>query len=536
MKTNVLYKYLYFCSGIVLISGNLILTGCSTETTRSEENILTEEKVAVTFSIGGITDEEVTTSDSDPNTLLASAKPLTAIFKSKTTGTGDLDVVTTLETGPIEASQAITKNALAATGITPYAATKPMDQDKTFRVLVYNSNNQFVGSIDQIVKGTAVTLDLVKGGSYKWYAFSFNDTNPLPAINPATLQVPVANKDLLYAQSIGTFTANAGDNHQVITFNHAMAKINITIDARYVPASIGAVNVGFNSNTTYIKQGNFDLRAQSFTTTSSYTTGATDFQFTDTNSNSTGSFVKNTVLYTAPDGAAINSGDFTVKINSIVLDDFSGNTLTVTNNNPSYGSVTPLRGNGYNFRITIQKGGLVGGTIWAAGNLYYDPTTTDPNKKYKIRPDDTTSRNANSYWDTDYWPWGGITPTQSVGFGTLPAYDPCKNVFPQNTWRMPTETEMDAINTLTTKQKVANGTRYQASNGKWIQFNWDGYINRPISGDFIISRGTRGLYWSSSLFGNTLPVFYDTTDFGTSFGWNSGHSDTYQNIRCVRTR
>lgn len=533
MKTNVLYKYLHFYSGIVLIGGSLILTGCSTETTRSEENILAEEKVAVTFSIGGITDEEITTSD--PNALLASAKPLTATPKSKTTSIGDLDIITTLETAPIEASQSITKNAVAATGITPYAATKPMGKDKTFRVMVYNSNNQFVGSIDQVAAAPTVTLDLVKGGSYKWYAFSFNDTNPLPAINTATLQIPVANKDLLYAQSIGTFTANAGDNHQIITFNHAMAKINITIDAIYVPASIGTVDVGFSSNTTYIKQGNFDLKAQSFATTGSYTTGASDFVFNDTNTSSTGSFVKNAVLYTVPDGAAINSGDFTVKINSIPLDDFSGTSVAVTNNNRSYGSVTPVRGNAYNFRITIQKGGLVGGTIWAAGNLYYDPITTDPNKKYKIRPDDTTSRNAESFWDTDYWPWGGITPTQAVGLGVLPAYDPCKNVFPQNTWRMPTEQEMDAINDLTTKQKVANGTRYQASNGKWIQFNWDGYVNRPITGDYNTNVGTRGLYWSSSLYG-TLPVFYATNGLSTVFGWNSGHSDTYQNIRCVRTR
>ncbi len=100
---------------------------------------------------------------------------------------------------------------------------------------------------------------------------------------------------------------------------------------------------------------------------------------------------------------------------------------------------------------------------------------------------------------------------------------------------MPTEQEMDAINDLTTKQKVANGTRYQASNGKWIQFNWDGYVNRPITGDYNTNVGTRGLYWSSSLYG-TLPVFYATNGLSTVFGWNSGHSDTYQNIRCVRTR
>ncbi|MEH7888566.1 hypothetical protein [Elizabethkingia meningoseptica] len=533
MKTNILYKYLHFCSGIVLISGSLILTGCSTETTRSEENILAEEKVAVTFSIGGITDEEITTSD--PNALLASTKPLTVTSKSKTTSIGDLDIITTLETAPIEASQAITKNAAAATGITPYATTKPMGPGKTFRVMVYNSNNQFVGSIDQAAGAQAVTLDLVKDGSYRWYAFSFNDTNPLPAIDPVTLQVPVANKDLLYAQSIGTFTANAGDNHQVITFNHAMAKINITIDARYVPANIGTVDAGFSSNTTYIKQGNFDLRAQSFATTSSYTTGASNFVFSDTNTISTGSFVKNAVLYTAPDGAAINSGNFIVNINSIALDDFSGTPVTVSNTNRSYGSVTPLKGNGYNFRITIQKGALVGGTIWAAGNLYYDPKA--PNLyKYKIRPDDTTSRDTPPYWKTDYWPWGGITPTQEVGFGTLPAYDPCKNVFPQNTWRMPTQQEMEAIDNLATQQRVATGTRYQLSNGKWIQFNWDGYINRTLFGDNITSADDRGLYWSSSLYG-TLPVFYDTSMFnGTTFGWNSGHSDTYHNIRCVRSK
>lgn len=535
MKTNVLYKYLHFCSGIVLISGSLILAGCSTETTRSEENILAEEKVAVTFSIGGITDEEITTSD--PNALLASAKPLTTTPKSKTTSIGDLDIITTLETAPIEASQSITKNAVAATGITPYASTKPMGPGKTFRVMVYNSNNQFVGSIDQVAGAPAVTLDLVKGNSYRWYAFSFNDTNPLPAINTATLKVPVANKDLLYAQSSLPFTANGGDNHQVITFNHAMAKINITIDAIYVPASIGTVDAGFSSNTTYIKQGNFDLKAQSFATTSSYTTGASDFVFNDTNTSSTGSFVKNAVLYTAPDGAAINSGDFTVKINSIPLDDFSGNAVAVTNNNRSYGSVTPVRGNAYNFRITIQKGGLVGGTIWAPGNLYYDPITTDPNKKYKIRPDDTTSRNAKSFWDTDYWEWGGATPTDKPGFNP-PAYDPCKNVFPQNTWRMPTVQEMDAIRNLPTKAQASNGTRFQANNGKWIQFNWDGYVDK-LSFVPNIQRTDEGYYWSISKTSGGLPWYYTTNDGYATFDQESGGTGiglSTKNIRCVRTK
>ena len=536
MKKNVLYKYLYFCSGIVLISGSLILTGCSTETTRSEENILAEEKVAVTFSIGGITDEEITTSN--PNALLASAKPLTATPKSKTTSIGDLDIITTLETAPIEVSQSITKNAAAATGITPYASTTSMGPGKTFRVMVYNNNNQFVGSIDQVAGAPTVKLDLVKGGSYRWYAFSFNDTNPLPAINPTTLQVPVANKDLLYAQSTGTFTANAGDNHQVITFNHAMAKINITIDAIYVPASIGTVDVGFSSNTTYIKQGNFDLRAQNFATTSSYTTGATDFVFSDTNSNSTGSFVKNTVLYTAPDGAAINSGNFIVKINSIPLDDFSGTPVTVTNNNSSYGSVTPVKGNGYNFRITIQKGGLVGGTIWAAGNLYYDPTTTDPNKKYKIRPDDTTSRYDNSYWDTDYWEWGGQTPTDKPGT-IAPAYDPCKNVFPQNTWRMPTTQEMDAINNLPTKAQASNGTKFLADNNKWIQFNWDGYVDKLSFVPNIQQQNNRGHYWSSSKTSGNQPWYYTTNNSYAIFNEESGGTGyglSTKNIRCVRTK
>ncbi|MEL7679071.1 hypothetical protein [Elizabethkingia meningoseptica] len=528
MKTNILYKYLHFCSGIVLISGSLILTGCSTETTRSEENILAEEKVAVTFSIGGITDEEITTSD--PNALMASAKPLTVTSKSKTTSIGDLDIITSLETAPIEASQAITKNAVAAAGITPYATTKPMDQDKTFRVLVYNSNNQFVGSIDQIVKGTAVTLDLVKGGSYKWYAFSFNDTNPLPAIDPVTLQVPVANKDLLYAKSIGTFTANAGDNHQVITFNHAMAKINITIDARYVPANIGTVDAGFSSNTTYIKQGNFDLRAQSFATTSSYTTGASNFVFSDTNTTSTGSFVKNAVLYTAPDGAAINSGNFIVHINSITLDDFSVTPVKVSNTDRSYGSVTPLKGNGYNFRITIQRGTTAGGNFWATGNLWYDASPSAGLYKYKIRPD-ANNRSDSKFYNTDYWAYGSLTPNGSVNSTTT---DPCTLVYPQNTWRMPTATDFSALakqSDLSSSNGSAGFYGSIATNPttkKTVKFGWDG----DLIGSAPIYANSMGVYWQSDkgFFGNEATKIQGSTIDPGNFGFQSNRL----NIRCIR--
>ena len=563
MKKNLLYKFSHFYL-IVIIS--LFHVGCSSEVNGSED-VTSANKVAVTFSVEGI--NEIADAPA-PKSLMAGTNKTVTIAENKTHSIGNgANVVISMDKGSMASSPALGSSATASTGrVVPYAGT--MTGGNTYRVLVYDSNNNHVGTIDQVAGPNAVesSLDLVKGGSYTWYAFSYNDASVLPAVDPVTLKVPATiDKDLLYAT--GQFsTVSAGNYHQKITFNHAMARIRLTVDAVSAVALIKAVNAGFSDNTKYIRQGSYDLKAQNFANSSDYSVQSSDFKFTETNT-STGEMVKTAVIYTVPNASvndpAINGGHFIVKINTMEVRDLSGTNITsnVSNTSFDYGSVAPAKGTSYNFRITLKKTIEFAGNEWAPGNLWYDKTETDERFRYKIRQDGI-SHSGSTYRDMDYWGWGSELPG-ITNATTLNAFiDPCTKVYPAGAWRMASRNDFKEIiklipnsapdsgtvpvftgnpNSTAEYTSVPNGSmRFRKSpNDKWLQFFYDGYytVGSNVNSG---AAGTNGYFQVPDNFSNILGVnsyytIFSVATIGTLTNWPTTESPhRLYNIRCVRSK
>jgi len=150
------------------------------------------------------------------------------------------------------------------------AATQPMTENFTYRILIYNKDSGVLWKTVQAVSGTEIQLDVAKGGKYIWYAYSYNNTDELPepanTENPS-IEAPV-EKDLLYATGEITIpVTTSGEYHEypiAITFMHKMAQVSVKIDANILAqyAAINGIKVSFDQN-DYIKKGTFNIKGNS---------------------------------------------------------------------------------------------------------------------------------------------------------------------------------------------------------------------------------------------------------------------------------
>jgi hypothetical protein len=149
------------------------------------------------------------------------------------------------------------------------AATQPMVAGHTYRILVYNKNTGKLWNTVQATAGTPISLDVVKGDTYQWYAYSYNNNQVIP--EPADLANPsietAIDKDLLYAKgevTIANTPANQQDNYNIgITFNHKVAQVHVKIDASILAdyADINSFKASFDQN-SYLKKGIFDIKGE----------------------------------------------------------------------------------------------------------------------------------------------------------------------------------------------------------------------------------------------------------------------------------
>ncbi|MFD2966510.1 hypothetical protein [Sphingobacterium bambusae] len=149
------------------------------------------------------------------------------------------------------------------------ASTQPMQIGYTYRILLYNKATGQLWKTMQATAGTASSLDVVKGDTYLWYAYSYNNDQSIP--EPANLINPsietAIDKDFLYAKgeiAIPITPVNQQDNHHVaITFSHKVAQVQVKVDATVLAkfAQINSISVSFDQD-NYLKSGVFNIRAE----------------------------------------------------------------------------------------------------------------------------------------------------------------------------------------------------------------------------------------------------------------------------------
>lgn len=411
MKTNTVAKI----SSILLI---LIasFSGCQ----KSEEMNSGEKMASVKVNLTGISDEE-----------------------SSTKGTEKLaKQITQLDDGVSLVSSIIQEKA------STQKTVQNLPDGTTYRVIVYKNSVSASNWVTSKQFSVGTTTDnifsLASGGSYIFVCYSLNNTSDLPfdGSTGTVLNGIDGNVDLLYKQVTMNITDGTGPSQNVleIVFAHAFSRIKVKFNSE-----IGNITALSNlSFSPHYASANLNLAAPT-TLTYNGSAGSKNFTLPTT----LGSTLAETgyTLFCLPSSAG------TLLIGSITVNGITKNNLTLNYN------IAP----GKSYTITLTLTGLTAyGVTWAPGNLVYNPATG----VYSF----TT---ADGYGD--YWFYNFLKPKI---IGTSDTYqapstennggpgDPCSKVLPENTWHLPTTSEMNNLITATNSTGASSGwqpIRYQAA-------------------------------------------------------------------------
>ncbi|MDV3598289.1 hypothetical protein CMT57_05500 [Elizabethkingia anophelis] len=529
--SNKFTSYFRTISVGITLSTALFFQSCSNRETATEE-VGSGEQAQLMVNIEGIM-QEVST---DPQAGTKAAGGFAIIQAPKEINfTESIKAATSVTQQPMDQNTGRSiHNAVAATVQLP---TQPMTSGYTYRVILYRIDGSF-HSATNFVAGTAGSIDVAKGQTYKWIAYSYNNNAAIPAItnNQNPTIATAVDKDLLYASgevTIGTSPQGEQLTQPLpITFEHKMSKISLAINARGMNATINNIAVVMRTPVSF-NQGILDLKTGAMQANGSvnYATGD---PITFQNSAVYGNAVKEAFFYTTQSTGALNvnlkHNVIDVSING-VSESLIGSGQTVTTDFVA----TPAPGKNTNLNVNLYKiGGTIGGVTWATGNLYYE------NGQQKIRPNDITRWSGETYAQTDYWLGRALTPDDDA---TPDQVDPCKKVFPENTWRLPTFDEFNMLvgrKDRSDTQYDSNGTNnavsFAADNGKRVNFNPDGRRFRTPS---FIGQNVNGFYWTSTRngSGDAFHNFQSGGSRGNVLMGGSYQADNDKlNIRCVRNK
>jgi hypothetical protein len=183
---------------------------------------------------------------------------------------GNLQATFSVEQAPMSQSQST--NTMAARSVAALAAVTtqpdaPMEKDNTYRIFLYDKSSGNLISSTPLVSGTPQSLEVEKGKTYNYYAYSYNNKEALADVTA----VPSAiDKDLLYTSGEVTIpkVKPQGELETVplpSTFRHMMSRITVAVNARALFAKITSLNAKFGSASTSFPQGTLDLKTGNIT-------------------------------------------------------------------------------------------------------------------------------------------------------------------------------------------------------------------------------------------------------------------------------
>lgn len=247
----------YVGAAIIFWVITLFLTSCS----KQEDEIntgITGTKIA--FKVGGLVDGTVVSpavsgklASSNLSSEMSAQAPSSKIHTEQHTKPGFGIDVTTIQ-APISEStgqrMALSKvempslkssssaSMAGATKLMASSGPTPMGKDTTYVLLIYRNNEPGVWKSFKGKARQAIELDVIKGDTYKWFAYSYNDKDDI--LLPADMENPKVeaptNKDLLYASGVVEVPRTSPGTpffQQVdILFKHKMAQVKVVIDGR----------------------------------------------------------------------------------------------------------------------------------------------------------------------------------------------------------------------------------------------------------------------------------------------------------------
>src|SRR5690606_31918424 len=410
-------------------------------------------------------------------------------------------------------------------------------------LVIYDASDNTVVSSTELVSGTPGEVNIKKGGTYNWYAVSYNNTESIPhpdETNPV-INVPEGS-DLLYASGSITVSIDAPDGNVPlgIVFAHKFSRIGLELNTMGMFADMNSVGVVVNGATG--TTGTYDLKNNSFSSTSSDPI-TVDFS----------NFVNVDPLYGDRKIAYVYSSvetstNLSVDINAldIQLDDGTNRVFTNLAASPVTFNftLTPQNGATYTARMNFVESPLtLDGVQWARQNLYY----TGGHNPYRFHHTYAHTQQRNSYFS-----FRGMVP-QNFGSDSNDG-DPCALVYPEGVWR---QAEANDFRTLTGSLLGGSGAtetygtegglgyiEYQAATGvaapypsNNLRFNKNGggtslgLVDGLVQID-LFSYGSEALLWSHDPLLDVLGVLW-VGAYAYEGSRTSGNAATVTNLISV---
>ncbi|MEN5379545.1 fimbrillin family protein [Sphingobacterium kitahiroshimense] len=304
----------------------------------------------------------------------------------------------------------------------------------TYRLYLFKKNDGGFVSSTALRFGTPGQLHVSRGTSYIWHALSYNNTEEIPNITGANSIVTLPeNKDVLYAS--GEFTVPDNENAQValpITFSHKFARLAVEINAMGLFADMTAltsgVKIGAGSAGT-INNAALDIKTGTLVPTD-INHNLSTLQNRDFIDIENGFQDRKLAYFYVPVMQGNENLKADVQINGLSIRLDNG---TIRNFDENL-LATPFtfqqeialieEGKSYYCLFNILESPITkNGLRWARQNLYVNENAHNPYRFLHTHQ----STAVKSSWK----------PQELIGQG-----DPCLNVYPQGTWKMPSQEEV----------------------------------------------------------------------------------------------
>lgn len=406
----------------------------------------------------------------------------------------------------------------------------PMEKGKKFRILFYeisNGDEIYRESAEITVADQRYTMRLAPNTTYKWYAYSYDNTSSIPL--PADLISPQINTKtdapLLYDH--GIVSINESEENRVdIEFAHQISKIEVQVNALQVFAN-NFVSLQAKLNSLPLITKNFSIKQGSLGAeiTSSINTSE---NLVFINDGSPAIKKSTNQLYTAV------FTSIPITFSQLIINKSGSNVELINSSDPKQANITGFANDVMSLKRGVvelkYKGGVIDGKEWAQGILYYDPS--DINNPYKIsEPFLVGTTHACNY----YWNWNSILPRSITGNETIQYGDPCREVMPKNTWRTPTNQDFASLNVAIPNNPTNGAVYFNAQNGERVYFHEAGWIT---NNNCSVSNSNDGIYWSSEAYSTSRGYSLEIDERG---GSGTGNEITHypknygMSIKCIRT-
>lgn len=548
-------------SGVGDIAGDAIL---AVSVAGIEDDML-RAKIGKVAGLSGMK----TSNASDANNLseieLVTHTDFDAVLSVEASGSG--------ENNPFQLSKQASAGAVKPSNLLN-AATKPMVQGVKYHLILRQKDNGQVVYNGGMTAGTDFKIDVVKGQTYEWVAYSYNNDEVVPAPSSSNLSnatIPTGEGvDLLHAAGEVTVSNPANPSAAIvmplgIVFKHKLRRIMVELNTMGMFADLMTAEIELADD--YFRKGTMTVWSGAVTDSQIITGQRTHTAHKAIEGHSYGD--RRAFYFYTTRTADINNFKVNLKRFKIQLDEPG---LTREFTAPVTYTFAKLPAGALGQSVTakidlVESALTVQGIRWARSNLYYQAG----HNPYRYGHMNRLTDNQNSFFGfKDVLPASENTNRQGG--------DPCMLVYPEKLWRYPTPQEIQSmVNATYSNSNAANdekmmydldvpstSTLYPDAkltfkfNGQWEQLldlgplgglGWPVYRNKGTrfeiwSTDKFLDLGwlldlgshhLRGSYeWQ--LIGGTAPrVNYNTkilnevTILGISL-LNGG----FKNVRCVR--